>query len=101
MSILFPMLLLILAGIVLTFRLRGPVLKRALRLYGIGGVLTLGGCFASLAALDAETSGNGNIFNAVNPYIWPALAMFGMVVLAVNAIIIIRDRKKRSTDPES
>ncbi|MFM1895323.1 MAG: hypothetical protein RLZZ385_397 [Pseudomonadota bacterium] len=98
MSIAILILLLILAGIVLNFGLRGPALKRALRLYGVGGVLALGGCFASLAALDAETSGNGNMFNAVNPYIWPALFMFGVAVLAVNAVLIIRDRKKRGSD---
>ena len=98
MNLALLLLLVILAGVVYSFRLRGPALRRALQYYSCGILLTLAGLGGSFAALDAETSGNNSFFNSMNPYLWPILLMVGILVLVVNAVLIIRERKRGLKD---
>lgn len=84
-------LLLIIAGAFFAFKLRGASLRRALKYYAAGGAMLMLGAVGSLAALGGETSGNTNMFNVANPYIWPAIFVGGVLILAVNSVMIIRD----------
>lgn len=94
MAIEFLLVIVIIVGVFLTFKLRGKALKNALKLYLTGGILIMGGCLGSLGWLDAETSGNSNFFTSVNPFIWAGMFIFGIVVLGYNAVKIINDRIK-------
>jgi len=88
------LLILIIVGIFFAFKLRGPALKRALKLYTIGGILSLGGCLGSLVWLGGETSGNTTVINDINPYLFAASFFIGVMVLSANSLISISAVKK-------
>jgi len=94
-------LLIIIAGVFYAFKLRGPALKRSLKVYGVGVVLSLGGCLGSLAWLDGETSGNTNFANEVNPYYFAALFGIGVLVLIVNSALNAREWRRSKADSAS
>ena len=97
MSAGFLVLLLIIAGFVLAFRLRGPALKRALKYYAVAAVLLVLGGVGALAWLGGETSGTANVFSETNPYVWSAIFVGGVLVLAVNSVLNIRDWRESRT----
>lgn len=80
------LLLVILVGAGFAFTRRGPAARRARRLLFTGGVLGLTGCVGALSWLDAETSGRGNLMHGVNPYLWTALFVIGVLVMLAGAI---------------
>lgn len=92
-------LFLIIIGIFLSFKLRGQAARTARNWYAIGLALFLGGCFGSIAWLDAETSGGNNFANAINPFIWAGLLIAGVLVTVVNSVQVIRARARQKQSP--
>lgn len=92
-------LILIIMGIFLSFKLRGPAARRARKWYAIGLALFLGGCFGSVAWLGAETSGSNNFANAINPFIWAGMLLAGVLVTVVNSVQVIRVRAQQKQFP--
>ena len=88
----------IVVGVIFAFRLRGDDARRVAKMYGLAVLLSLGGCVGSLAWLGAETSGNSNPLDGVNPYIWAGLFVAGVVVAVVNSITVIRMRSHAPRD---
>ena len=98
MAIELLLVVVIFIGVFFSFKLRGAALKNALKLYLTGTILILGGCLGSVGWLDAETSGNSNLFTAVNPFIWAGMVIVGFVVLVYNAVKIINRRMQAGTN---
>ncbi len=99
-------LVLIILGFALSFKLKGQAARRARKWFVIGLALVLGGCLGSLSWLNAETSGSNSFANAINPFIWAALFVIGVLVLFVNSLQVIKaraDQKYQSviTDDET
>lgn len=92
MAIEFIILLIILAGFALSFKLRGQAARRARKWYAIALALILGGCLGSLSWLDAETSGNQNFAVSVNPFIWAGMFLVGVAVLFINSLQVFSAR---------
>ena len=87
-------------GMCLALGLRGHGAKRVARMYGLGIILSLGGCVGTLGWLGAETSGRNNLFHEVNPLVWSGLFFAGIVILVVTSIIVIAMRFRATQDLE-
>jgi len=92
-------LIVIVIGIFLSFRLRGKAARTARKWYAIGLALFLGGCFGSLAWLDAETSGSGNFATSINPFIFAGLVIAGILITVINSVQVIRARARQKQSP--
>lgn len=91
MSLYFPLILLMLVGLVLLPSLQGRHARVLKQIFLVGLISTLGGCVGVLGWLGAETSGQDNLFHGVNPYVWSGLFSLGgllLLVAAVGAIIL-------------
>ena len=94
---------LIVVGAVVAFRLRGAAGRRARKMLLFGFVASLGGCVPSLSWLGAETSGRGNAVSDINPYLFLALFVLGVLVMAAGAVTALAGRadQKPTSAPES
>ena len=102
MSIFFPILIVVLIGLGILLRLKHRA-ARPLKLVSVVGLVgTVGGCVGALGWLGAETSGQGNIFHAVNPYLWSTLFGIGAALLLGVAVaaIALRIAQGASDRPE-
>ena len=94
MSVGSLLILFVIVGLLFAVRLPGNTLRRLALAYALGLTLALGGCFGALAWVGAETSGNKNLFHAVNPYVWSGSFVAGLVILVVNTVRAIRLRSR-------
>jgi hypothetical protein len=95
MALQIILLAVIIVGAFFAFRGRGAVARSGRRYLLAGVVLTISGCVASLAYLDAETSGRGSVFQAVNPFVWLLLFIVGVVVMVMGAVMGFADDAER------
>ena len=92
MGLEFLLLPLIVVGAVVAFRQRGDAGRRARKWLGFGIVASVGGCAGSLSWLGAETSGRSGGITDVNPYLFAALFVIGIVFMSIGAIIALTGR---------
>jgi len=99
MAIGFLVLILIIIGGFSALKLRGPALKRSLKIYAVGLILSLGGCLGSFAWLGGETSGSTNIANEINPFVFATSFGIGVLVLLINSLLnmSVVNKSKAST----
>lgn len=88
-------LVVVVVGIGLSCKLKGPAARKARKWYVISLLLALGGCMGTLSWLDAETSGSANFAGSVNPFIWAGLFTIGMLIMFVNSIMVIGARSSQ------
>ena len=93
-------ILVTLAGLVVSFTLKGPRARTVRKWYVIALCLALGGCLGSFSWLDAETSGRGNWATAFNPFIFAGMFMVGSVMLFVNSIRVFQFKRDQRLDDE-
>lgn len=99
MGLEFLALILIIIGFAMSFKLKGKAARSARKWFAIGLALMLGGCLGSISWLGAETSGNSNFATSVNPFIWAGMFTFGILVMFVNSLQVIKARADQKNQP--
>ena len=96
------LLLLVIIGLAMTFRVEQPRRRGLWWSWLLAALLAGGGCAGALGWVGAETSGRDNLFHMVNPLVWTGLFVAGAVMLVMNAVRVFSDASRpRRGEPRS